>query len=111
MCVAKTWVTNEHCIGMLKSRWHSLKELRTQLKTKSENQWMVRWINVYAQLHNFNIDMGDLWTHEDQAIVLDHDEPIGHDMFSVASQRGQAIVGRVVLANVMHALDFNRQFG
>lgn len=27
MCMAKCHVTNEHCIGVLKSRWHSLKKL------------------------------------------------------------------------------------
>lgn len=42
MCIAKARITNEHCIGVLKSRWYSLKEIRTQLKFKSGNGWMVR---------------------------------------------------------------------
>ncbi|KAL3688784.1 hypothetical protein R1sor_015093 [Riccia sorocarpa] len=32
-CLAHARVINEHCIGVLKSRWHSLKQLRTQLKS------------------------------------------------------------------------------
>lgn len=35
--VAKACYINEHCIGILKARWHSLKEIRTQLKGKSNS--------------------------------------------------------------------------
>ncbi|KAL3694727.1 hypothetical protein R1sor_008378 [Riccia sorocarpa] len=31
-CVAHARVDNEHCIGILKARWHSLKEIMTKLR-------------------------------------------------------------------------------
>lgn len=71
MCVAKARVTNEHCIDVLKSRWHSLKEIQSQLKYKSDNGWTVHWINVCAMLHNYVMSMHDDWTDQDQAIILD----------------------------------------
>lgn len=72
MCVAKCRVTNEHCIGVLKSRWYSLREMRVQLKTKVDNVFLVRWIVMCARLHNFVINRNDLWTSEDEDITLDN---------------------------------------
>lgn len=70
ICIVKCHVTNEHCIGVLKSRWHSLKELRFQFKKKSNCEWTVRWINMCAKLHNFVMDMNDVWIEEDPTIML-----------------------------------------
>lgn len=64
-CVAKVRVTNEHCIGVLKSQWHSLKQVRVQLKEKKDNVHMVCWIGLCEKLHNFVILQNDLWTKDD----------------------------------------------
>jgi DDE superfamily endonuclease len=58
-CVAKARVTNKHCIGVLKSRWHSLKEMCIQLKTNKEKEFLVRWIVLCAKLRNFVITHND----------------------------------------------------
>lgn len=65
ICVAKCRVTNEHCIGVLKSRWYSLRELRTQLNQKKDSVRLVQWILLCAKLHNFVMDQNDFWTDED----------------------------------------------
>ncbi|CAM6107633.1 unnamed protein product [Calypogeia fissa] len=71
MCVAKARVTNEHCIGVLKSRWHSLKQIRIQLNGPKHNLWMFRWIGICAKLHNFVMSQNDEWSVEDDLIVLE----------------------------------------
>jgi hypothetical protein len=70
-CVAKARYINEHCIGILKARWHSLKEIRTQLKGKSDSQRMVNWLGCCVILHNFVLTHNDSWTEDDGAILLD----------------------------------------
>ncbi|KAL2611761.1 hypothetical protein R1flu_023453 [Riccia fluitans] len=69
-CIAHVRIANEHCIGILKSRWHSLKEVWTQLKNRAENQYLVRWVRCCILLHNFlNRRMiGDDWTEADGPI-------------------------------------------
>ncbi|CAM6125032.1 unnamed protein product [Calypogeia fissa] len=71
-CVAKCRVTNEHCIGVLKSRWHSLKEIRIQLNARKDSVWMVRWITLCAKLHNYVISENDDWTAADLAADVGH---------------------------------------
>ncbi|KAL3689034.1 hypothetical protein R1sor_015343 [Riccia sorocarpa] len=64
-CLAHARVVNEHCIGVLKSRWHSLKQIRTQLKCRAENQIVIKWVKCCAILHNFMICARDDWTSAD----------------------------------------------
>lgn len=51
--VAKCMVTNKHCIDILESKWHFLKQLWIQLKMNQGNLWCVKWIAIHAKLHNF----------------------------------------------------------
>ncbi|KAL3691189.1 hypothetical protein R1sor_004840 [Riccia sorocarpa] len=69
-CVAQARVINEHAIGVLKSRWHSLKEIRVQLKNSRHNRFAMRWISTCIRLHNFLIGR-DEWTEDDGPIVTD----------------------------------------
>ncbi|KAL2642045.1 hypothetical protein R1flu_009632 [Riccia fluitans] len=71
MCIAHVRIANEHCIGILKSRWHSLKEVRTQLKNRVENQYLVRWVRYCILLHNFLNWQKDDWTEADGPIELE----------------------------------------
>ncbi|KAL2642441.1 hypothetical protein R1flu_010028 [Riccia fluitans] len=70
-CIAHVRIANEHCIGILKSRWHSLKEVRTQLKNRAENQYLVRWVRCCILLHNFLIRQKDDWTEADGPIEVE----------------------------------------
>lgn len=110
-CIAKCRVTNEHCIGVLKSRWHSLKDIRTQLWSKLESEWMIRWITLCAKLHNFVLRMKDPWTDDDDVIELDlvHDHPPDIER---PSRHVTAAVGAALLESVMEiALNFNQACG
>ncbi|KAL2622049.1 hypothetical protein R1flu_002254 [Riccia fluitans] len=70
-CIAHVRIANEHCIGILKSRWHSLKEVRTQLKNRAENQYLVRWVRCCILLHNFLNRRRDDWTEADGLIEVE----------------------------------------
>ncbi|KAL2635806.1 hypothetical protein R1flu_007285 [Riccia fluitans] len=70
-CIAHVQIANEHCIGILKSRWHSLKEVWTQLKNGAENQYLVRWVRCCILLHNFLNRQKDDWTEADGSIELE----------------------------------------
>lgn len=55
-CMAKCRVTNEHCIGVLKSCWHSLKEIRVQLNSKIQRTmpgWFVGCCCVQSYITMF----------------------------------------------------------
>ncbi|KAL3702072.1 hypothetical protein R1sor_020094 [Riccia sorocarpa] len=67
---------NEHCIGILKARWHSLKEIRTQLRNARENAYVIHWIRCCIILHNFLIWRNDEWSDEDHPIELERDADI-----------------------------------
>lgn len=49
----------EHCFGILKERFNSLKELKIQIKNESSIQLSCRWILVCAILHNFILMQGE----------------------------------------------------
>ncbi|KAE9355365.1 hypothetical protein PR003_g2898 [Phytophthora rubi] len=61
-CVAHVRVVNEHTIGVLKSRWSSLRELRVQIKIKEDIERVLRWINACVVLHNLPIEIADDWS-------------------------------------------------
>ncbi|KAL3689071.1 hypothetical protein R1sor_015380 [Riccia sorocarpa] len=75
-CIAHAMVENEHYIGILKARWHSLKEIRTQLRNARENAYVIRWIRCCIILHNFLIWRNDEWSDEDHPIELERDADI-----------------------------------
>lgn len=110
-CVAKCRVVNEHCIGVLKSRWHSMKNLRTQLNYKRDSAWIMRWINMCAKLHNFVASMKDECTELDDTIDLEADDPAPGPEIPL-SRAAQGAAGLALLRRVMDgALEFNRRPG
>ncbi|CAM6082673.1 unnamed protein product [Calypogeia fissa] len=115
MCVAKCRVTNEHCIGVLKSRWHSLREMRVQLKSKEEHVWVVRWIVMCARLHNFVLSQNDIWTEQDQEIILDNDAASDEEEMHTLPRNINAtpqLESMTLQASIMdYALQFHRQPG
>ncbi|KAL3683045.1 hypothetical protein R1sor_001067 [Riccia sorocarpa] len=76
-CVAHARVGNEHYIGILKARWHSLKEIRTQLRNPAENAYVIRWMRCCIILHNFLIWRRDEWSEDDHPIEVERDNDLG----------------------------------
>lgn len=68
---------------------------------------MVKWIGLYAKLHNFIIDHNDLWSEGDEAIVLDKEDVVGmDDAFPMQGPEGS---GSMLLTRVMaYALGFHK---
>ncbi|KAL3693539.1 hypothetical protein R1sor_007190 [Riccia sorocarpa] len=76
-CVVHARVGNEHCIGILKARWHSLKEIRTQLRNPAENAYVIRWMRCCIILHNFLIWRRDEWSEDDHPIEVEREDDLG----------------------------------
>ncbi|KAL3681141.1 hypothetical protein R1sor_024097 [Riccia sorocarpa] len=76
-CITHARVDNEHCIGILKARWHSLKEIRTQLRNPAENAYFIRWIRCCFILHNFLIWRRDKWSKDDHPIEVEAADDLG----------------------------------
>lgn len=57
-------VRNEHCIGVLKQRWQSLKELRHQIKDDSNMENLCSWVISCCVLHNIMAEINDTWMEE-----------------------------------------------
>jgi len=73
-CVAHARVVNEHTIGVLKNRWSSLKELRTQLNGDENLDSILRWITACITLHNLMIDFADEWSDSDRSSSEDESD-------------------------------------
>lgn len=126
-CVAKCRVLSEHCIGILKSRWHSLREIRIQLKTDKDHQWMCRWITMCARLHNYVMSVHDVWTDEDGVLIpepeSDEESPTAvqsepqastvRHRSAAAAAAAAARVEAIRLQTIMtsYAVHFNQQEG
>jgi hypothetical protein len=65
----------EHCNGLLKNRWSSLKGIRRVIKDKKDSEFVVKWIESCIILHNILImDCCDYWDYDYQNEELDLDE-------------------------------------
>lgn len=53
-------VAIEHCIGMLKSRWQSLKDLRLLLKDRRSLVRLNGWLSACCVLHNFLLERDEM---------------------------------------------------
>ncbi|MBW0494662.1 hypothetical protein O181_034377 [Austropuccinia psidii MF-1] len=60
-CIADSRVQIEHCVGILKAPWASLRNLRLLCNRPEHMVDINRWIYVCAVLHNILIDKGDRW--------------------------------------------------
>ncbi|KAL3701437.1 hypothetical protein R1sor_019459 [Riccia sorocarpa] len=75
-CIAHARVGNEHCIGILKARWHSLKEIRTQLRNLAENAYVIRWMRCCIILHNFLIWRRHEWLEDDHPMEVEREDDL-----------------------------------
>jgi len=55
----------EHVMGILKSRWAALKNIRVQVKKKIDFAIVNKWIVAIFVLHNMTILLHDPWDEED----------------------------------------------
>lgn len=62
-------VTVEHCIGLLKGRFQSLKEIRIQIDEAGHKK-CCEWIKACAVLHNITMPC-DPWVQEDDEVLMD----------------------------------------
>ncbi|KAL3690861.1 hypothetical protein R1sor_004512 [Riccia sorocarpa] len=76
-CIAHARVGNEHCIGILKARWHFLKEIRTQFRNLAENAYVIRWMRCCIILHNFLLWRRDEWSEDDHPIEVERKDDLG----------------------------------
>uniref|UniRef100_A0A0S1MJ54 DDE Tnp4 domain-containing protein n=1 Tax=Phakopsora pachyrhizi TaxID=170000 RepID=A0A0S1MJ54_PHAPC len=69
--LAKSRVRIEHCIGILKGMWASLRELRNQLRSKDEMESLIKWVVACIILHNMLANIGDVW----EELFMDDETP------------------------------------
>lgn len=62
--LAHSRVRNEHCIGVLKGRWQSLKELRNRLQNDEGMERICHWVFACCVLHNIMVHINERWTEE-----------------------------------------------
>lgn len=62
--VAQARVQNEHAIGILKSRFGSLRQMRLRLDEKDDMSPYLDWIRCCVLLHNMLAQLGDAWEEE-----------------------------------------------
>uniref|UniRef100_A0A0S1MJC4 DDE Tnp4 domain-containing protein n=1 Tax=Phakopsora pachyrhizi TaxID=170000 RepID=A0A0S1MJC4_PHAPC len=59
--LARSRVRNEHTIGILKGRWASLREMRNQIRSPQEMEYLTQWVSACIVLHNLLAKIGDKW--------------------------------------------------
>lgn len=62
--LAHSRVRSEHCIGVLKRRWESLKELRNRLQNDEGMERICHWVVACCVLHNIMSYIDDRWMEE-----------------------------------------------
>ena len=86
-CLVKSRVRVEHCIGILKSRWASLREMRQQIHNARDMQLLVRWIVACCVLHNMLAQLGDAWSVHEYPYVGPPDPPADVVLAATNQQR------------------------
>ena len=66
----------EHCIGMLKNRWHSMKNLWVKLKDHRTAQRLVVWLRVCVILHNMMLEQKDTFVPSNADAMGNTFEPV-----------------------------------
>ena len=59
--LAQSRVRIEHAIGILKGRFASLREMRSQIRNRHEMKAAIKWIISCVVLHNLLADLKDQW--------------------------------------------------
>jgi hypothetical protein len=96
--LAQSRVRIEHAIGILKGRFASLREIRTQIRNAEEMKGAVKWIVTCIILHNLLADLKDRWNdlYEDE---VPDDEESDSDDDDVPDYDLRAKMRRITLAH------------
>jgi hypothetical protein len=72
-------VQNEHCIGILKSQFAFLKEMRLHFYSNHHMVGYIKWIYACMILHNMLTKLSDAWEDlvNNGDITFDNSEPQG----------------------------------
>ncbi|CAO3570452.1 unnamed protein product [Mortierella alpina] len=70
-CVANSNVRSENCIGVLKSRWGSLRLMTLQIKEKKDMKTFEKWVTSCCILYNILAELDDPWDE----VLLDDEVP------------------------------------
>jgi hypothetical protein len=77
----------EHVNGILKNRFSSLRELRTQIKAKEDFKRVNEWISVCLISHNILLSFSDEWADDIiEAAEPDEDEVVRDDLNNQTAQ-------------------------
>jgi hypothetical protein len=102
--LAKSRVRNEHWIGILKSQFASLKEMRLHLYSNHHMDGYINWIYVCMILQNMLAKLSDLWEDcvNDGDITCDNIKPQGRvsaleNMRTQVKTRCRTPVGQMII--------------
>ncbi|ETL95420.1 hypothetical protein L917_06760 [Phytophthora nicotianae] len=95
--ISSARVINENCIGLLKNRWMSLKEIRTQIKKKADFCHVNNHIIACVLFHNLGLALADEWD-EDTADEEDDDEPRGTAEVGTSAQQKRERIKRALIS-------------
>ena len=73
-CLSNARVRVEHCIGILKARFQSLRELRIRVCNADDVQFCTEWLRCCCVLHNMLLsdEVDDEWLYEDSMDTQDN---------------------------------------
>ena len=96
--LAQSRVRIEHAIGVLKGRFSSLRELRTQIRNRKEMKVTIKWIISCVVLHNLLADLKDQWNElyeEDESELA----PVVGDDYANSNDGMRGILHPLTLAH------------
>lgn len=92
----------EHCIGILKNRFQSLKGMRQRVVGKKDARHVIQWAKACAILHNMVLEV-DWWDERDAGDVVSAPRPItemSHESIATAAHR-ELIMKQVLQYNYL----------
>jgi hypothetical protein len=77
--LAQSRVRIEHAIGILKGRFASLREMRSQIRNRHEMKEAIKWIISCVVLHNLLADLKDQWNELYEEEEPEPAPPVGQE--------------------------------
>jgi hypothetical protein len=105
--VSHLHVRSEHCIGALKGRWQSLRDLHVQINSVADHEWACRWITIaiiHLVINIEGVDSGKSFLHlhgadEEAQDRGDRDEPLEQEF---ADDEGEQKRIRLIAELLVH---------
>lgn len=90
--VSRLCVRSEHCNGLLKSRWQSLRGLRISINRRRDHVAAMRWISACIVLHNICVEVGDEEWEQELEEQREPEEDVGVDEVPGGGERRRMLV-------------------